>query len=63
MNWSSLSTPILCLGVLLLLTGCGTETTHVVAPDMEPVGSGLRFVGIALVVMALVTVLAPSSGE
>ena len=63
MNRSSLSALILCLGDVLLLTGCGTETTHVVVPDMEPVGSGLRFVGIALVVMALVTVLAPSTGE
>ena len=53
---------VLCLGILFLLTGCGTEATQVVAPDMEPVGSGLRFLGIAVVVMALVFVLAPSQG-
>jgi len=59
---SPLLVQILSLSVLLVLTGCGTDTTHVVAPDMEPVGSGLRFLGVALVVMALVTVLDPFSG-
>lgn len=62
MNRSSLFMRLLCLGVLLLLAGCGTDTTHVVAPDMEPVGSGLRFLGIAIVVMALVFALAPAQG-
>lgn len=62
MSHSILTMLLLCLGAVFLLTGCGTETTHVVAPDMEPVGSGLRFLGIAVVVMALVFVLAPSEG-
>lgn len=62
MNHSFCSLLALCLGILFVLTGCGTETTQVIAPDMEPVGSGLRFLGIAVVVMALVFVLAPSQG-
>jgi len=62
MNQSFCSLLVLCVGILFLLTGCVTETTQVVAPDMEPVGSGLRFLGIAVVVMALVFALAPAQG-
>lgn len=43
------------LVALTILTGCGGGPSSV--PDMEPVGSGLRFIGVGLVVMALVFVL------
>lgn len=46
---------VVLLVALTILTGCGGGPSSV--PDMEPVGSGLRFIGVGLVVMALVFVL------
>ncbi len=47
---------ILLTGMVLLMSGC-TPSGSYSGPDMEPIGSGLRFIGIGLVVMALVFVL------
>jgi hypothetical protein len=44
------------LATAAALSGCAGEAVYG-GPDMEPVGSGLRFIGIGLVVMALVFVL------
>ena len=43
------------LATAAALSGCAEDAA--MGPDMEPVGSGLRFIGIGLVVMALVFVL------
>ena len=65
MNWSpkQMSSPpvrvvslVLLTGMVLLMSGC-TPSGSYSGPDMEPIGSGLRFIGIGLVVMALVFVL------
>lgn len=40
-----------------VLSGC-SAAGGAGGPDMGPVGSGLKFIGVALVVMALVFVLA-----
>ena len=45
------------LASALFLSGCSAAGGAGV-PDMGPVGSGLKFIGIGLVVMALVFVLA-----
>ncbi len=59
---SPLTAPALVVIVLMALTGCGAEPAPVpVVPDMEPIGSGLKFIGIGLVVMALVFVLGSDS--
>lgn len=52
-------TQLIIWGLLLvyLLTSCSPHT-DMGGPDMEPVGSGLRFIGVGLVVMALVFVFA-----
>ena len=42
-----------------LLTGCSSSVPKV--PDMTPIGMGLKFIGIGLVVMALVFVLGEDS--
>ena len=41
-----------------LVAGCSGSAPR--GPDMTPVGMGLKFIGIGLVVMALVFVLGPN---
>ena len=45
------------LATTAVLTSCSSSGGPGV-PDMDPIGSGLKFIGIGLVVMALVFVLA-----
>ena len=53
-----LTASLLAVAVLMALTGCGAEPAPApVVPDMEPIGSGLKFIGIGLVVTALVVTL------
>ena len=49
-------------GIALLMSGCSHHDSYS-GPDMEPIGSGLRFIGIGLVVMALVFVLPGRRGN
>ena len=53
------SLPLSLAAVLVAaVTGCANAAS---GPDMEPIGSGLKFIGIGLVVMALVFVLGSQS--
>jgi hypothetical protein len=52
--------PVSLLLVTLLLPGCTLDTVHPPVPDMAPIGAGLRFIGIGIVVTALVLVLGTS---
>jgi hypothetical protein len=47
------------LSIVVLFLGCSGGDAGV--PSMEPIGDGLSFIGIGLVVMALVFVLGLSS--
>ena len=51
---------IALLLIALLLPGCIGGTTQPTVPDLAPIGAGLRFIGIGIVVMALVFVLGTS---
>ncbi len=50
---------VVSVSLLVLLAGCSGSAHR--GPDMTPVGMGLKFIGIGLVVMALVFVLGSKS--
>ena len=47
--------PLAVFTAAMVIAGC-SATTHA-GPDMAPIGAGLKFIGIGLVVMALVFTL------
>ena len=54
------ATPLLMAMITaVVLAGCSSSAPR--GPDMTPVGMGLKFIGIGLVVMALVFVLGSDS--